>query len=96
MMDEINKESDSNDENDNMFSLDFLGIFAPNNFKMPMMDPYDGTVDPRVHLMRYVQHMGMEHVIEDVMRRCFLIFITGLATMSICKLDHGSIGSGLN
>lgn len=59
MIKEQNKDSDSEDENDSLFSLNILGALTPNNFKMPTMDPYDGITDPRVHLLRYVRHMEM-------------------------------------
>lgn len=57
------------------------------------MDLYDGSIEPRVQLARYTQHMGVAQASEQVMSICFLNFFTGLAMMWYCRLDSGSIGS---
>ena len=92
-MDQSQGKSDSDDENGSPFALNIVNARTPRHFRMPTMDPYDGTTDPRVHLARYAQHMGVAQASEEVTCRCFPIFLTGLATMWFCRLDCGSINS---
>lgn len=93
MIEEHNKDSDLEDDNGSPFYLNILQALTPTGFRMPTTEPFDGTTNPRVHLMRYMQHMGVARTNEEVMCRCFLIFLTRLATMWFCRLDNGSISS---
>lgn len=92
-MEQPHEKSDSDDENGSPFASNIVNARTPRHFRMQNMDPYDGTTDPRVHLARYAQHMGVAQASEEVMCQCFPIFLTGLAIMWFCRLDRGSIRS---
>lgn len=93
VVDRRGQDLDSKDEGGSLFSSNITHELTPNNFKMPTIDPYDGTMDLRVDLMKYVQHMGVARVTEEVMCRCFRTFLTRLATMWFYRLDNGLISS---
>lgn len=93
LKEECTKDSDSEDKNENPFSQIILQALTSAGFRMSMMEPYEGTTNPRVHLIRYVHHMGVARTNDEVMCKCFSIFLIGLTIMWFCKLDNGSISS---
>ena len=92
-MEQRHDRSESEDENGSPFTSNIMNARTPRHFRMPTMDPYDGTIDPKVHLAKYTQHMGVAQASEEIMCWCFPIFLIGLATMWFCRLDRGSINS---
>ena len=52
-MEQPQEKSDSEDENGSPFASNIMSARTPRHFRMPTMDPYDGTTNPKVHLARY-------------------------------------------
>lgn len=75
------------------FIQDIRNARNPPEFKLPNMQPYDGRSDPLMHLHMYEQHMEILGATEEVMCRCFSLFLTNLATKWFCRLEPGSIDS---
>ena len=63
----------------------------PPKFKLPSVEVYDGKTDPTDHLMRYTRHMEVLGASEEVMARCFPLYLTDLAAMWFRQLGEGSI-----
>ena len=63
------------------------------DFKLLSMHPYDGKSNPLVNLLKYEQHMEVAGASEEIMCKCFPIYLTDLATMWFCRLEPGSIDS---
>lgn len=55
---------------------------------MPIMDSYQGLIDPIVHLQRYAQHMLTSKATEEVVCKCFPFFLSDLTIMWFCRLRH--------
>ena len=63
----------------------------PPKFKLPSVEVYDGKTDPTDHLMRYTRHMEVLGASEEVMARCFPLYLKDLAAMWFRQLGEGSI-----
>lgn len=57
------------------------------------MRPYDGKSNPHVHQLKYEQHTKVAGASEEIMYKCFPIYLTDLATMWFYRLDPSSIDS---
>ena len=65
----------------------------PPDFKLPVLESYDGRKDPTAHLTRYIRHMEVLSASEDVMAKCFSFFLTDIAAMWYRQLEADSITS---
>jgi len=65
----------------------------PPDFKLPTLGAYEGKTDPTVHLMKYIRHMEVMGVSEEVMARCFPLYLEGIAALWFRQLDNGFIGT---
>src|SRR5574338_1301019 len=73
--------------------------FAPNirnarnppKFKLPTLNPYEGKSDPTMHITKYIRHMEVLGASEEVMARCFPLFLSDLVALWFRQLETGSI-----
>lgn len=65
----------------------------PLDFKLPVLDPYDGRKGPTTHLMRYIRHMEVLSPLENVMAKFFSFYLPDITTMWFRKLEVGFITS---
>lgn len=65
----------------------------PPKFKLPTLEPYDGRSDPTMHITRYIRHMEVLGASEEVMARCFPLYLSDLAALWFRQLETGSIGT---
>ncbi len=73
------------------FTSNLRNARNPPKFKLPMLDPYDGKSDPTMHITIYIRHMEVPGASEEVMARCFPLFLLDLAMLWFRKLENGSI-----
>ena len=60
-----------------MMQLD--GDKLPNKFKMPQLQKFDGTGDPRIHLSQYTTMMSTTKAPMSVVTRLFVLSLEGMA-----------------
>ena len=87
----VNK--DLKDVNRSPFTPAIRRARNPPDFKLPSLDMYDGRTDPTVHLTKYMRHMEVLGASEEVMARCFPLYLTDIAALWFRQLDSGSIGT---
>ena len=63
------------------FSQEIRMAQNPPKFKLPSVEVYDGKTDPTDHLMRYTRHMEVLGASEEVMARCFPLYLTEINAM---------------
>ena len=61
------------------------GDELPEKFKMPQLQKFDGTGDPRIHLSQYTTTMSTTKALLSVVTRLFVLFLEGMAV----NLYHG-------
>ena len=54
---------------------------------------YNRKADPTVHLTKYIRHMEVLGASDEVMARCFPLYLTDIAAMWFRQLENGSIGT---
>lgn len=72
------QEEDYGLDNVSPFSEEILTETFPSKFKLPSLDKYDGTVDPRSHLAIFRITMQLKNVNDFVLYRVFLFTLIGL------------------
>lgn len=77
----------------NSFTLNIRYARNLFDFKLSMLEMYDGKTDPTVHPMRYIRHIKVSSAFEGVMRSCFPLYLTDLTTMWFRRLDNASIST---
>ena len=65
----------------------FPEVKLPENFKYPDITKFDGTQDPRTHLMSYINAMSMKNVTEAGMAKLFPQSLIGPALLWFLNLD---------
>ncbi|KAI4297020.1 hypothetical protein L6164_036932 [Bauhinia variegata] len=65
----------------------------PRDFKVPKFDKYDGTTNPRIHLMSYCTKMGVWSRDERFFMHFFPESLTGPAADWYWRLEHAQIQS---
>ena len=55
------------------------GDELPDKFKIPQLQKFDGTGDPRIHLSQYVTTMSTIKVPLSIVTRCFVLSLEGIA-----------------
>lgn len=76
-------------------------LFTPNiwfvrnllDFKFLPMRSSNGKSDPIVHFLKNEQHMELVVVTEEILCKCFSIYLTNVATLWFYRLETGSISS---
>ena len=84
-------QNDMDDVNHNPFTQEIRNSRNPPDFKLPQLEPYNGRADPTVHLMRYKRHMEVQSASENVMAKCFPLFLADITSMWIRQLETESI-----
>src|SRR5574338_367720 len=84
---------DLEDVNKSPFSPAIRLARNPPEFKLPTVEGYDGRTDPAVHLTRYIRHMEVLGASQEVMTRCFPLYLTDIAALWFRQLESGSIGT---
>ena len=84
---------DLEDVNRSPFSSAIRMARNPPEFKLPSLDMYNGKTDPTVHLTKYMRHMEVLGASEEVMARCFPLYLTDIAALWFRQLESGSIGT---
>ena len=51
----------------------------PDKFKMPQLQKFDGTGDPRIHLSQYTTTMSTIKALMSVVARLFVLSLEGMA-----------------
>ena len=59
--------------------MQFDGDKLPDKFKMPQLQKFDGTRDPRIHLSQYIKTMSTTEAPMSVVARLFVLFLEGMA-----------------
>ena len=62
---------------DDMIQLD--GDKLPDKFKMPQLQKFDGTGDPRIHLSQYTTIMSTTKAPMSMVTRLFVLSLEGMA-----------------
>ena len=62
---------------DDMMQLD--GDKLPDKFKMPQLQKFDGTGDPRIHLSQYTTTMSTTKALMSVVARLFVLSLESMA-----------------
>ncbi|GMN33240.1 hypothetical protein TIFTF001_041858 [Ficus carica] len=85
------------------YGMDQLGAVAPpftpfimaspypTRFKMPSMNPYDGSTDADEHIENYQAHMLIQNANEAALCKSFCLTLTGAARQWYRRLAPGSI-----
>ncbi|GMN70838.1 hypothetical protein TIFTF001_055477, partial [Ficus carica] len=63
----------------------------PTRFKMPSMNPYDGSTDADEHIENYQAHMLIQNANEAALCKSFCLTLTGAARQWYRRLALGSI-----
>src|SRR5574338_156046 len=79
--------------NKSSFTRNIRTARNPPDFKLHTLEVYNGKTDPTDHLMRYTRHMEVLGATEEVMARCFPLYLTDIAAMWFRQLEDGSIGT---
>ncbi|GMN69810.1 hypothetical protein TIFTF001_038854 [Ficus carica] len=61
-------------------------------FKMPSVNPYDGSTDADEHIENYQAHMLIQNANEAALCKSFCLTLTGAASQWYWRLAPGSIG----
>ena len=59
--------------------MQFDGDKLPDKFKMPQLQKFDGTEDPRIHLSQYMTTMSTTKAPMLVVSRLFVMSLEGMA-----------------
>ena len=59
--------------------MQFDGDKLPDKFKMPRLQKFDGTGDPRTHLSQYITTMSSTKAPMSVVARLFMLSLEGMA-----------------
>ena len=59
--------------------MQFDGDKLPDKFKMPQLQKFDGTGDPRIHLSQYTIIMSTTKTLMSVFTRLFMLSLEGMA-----------------
>ena len=59
--------------------MQFDGDKLPDKFKMPQLQKFDGTGDPRIHLSQYITTMSTTKALMLVVARLFVLSLEGMA-----------------
>ena len=59
--------------------MQFDGDKLPDKFKMPQLQKFDGTGDPRIHLSQYMTTMSTTKAPRSVVARLFVLSLEGTA-----------------
>ena len=62
---------------DDMINTD--GEKLPDKFKMPQLQKFDGTGDPRIHLSQYTTIMSTTKALISIVARLFVLSLEGMA-----------------
>ena len=84
---------DLEDVNKSPFSPAIRLARNPPEFKLPTVEGYDGRTDPAVHLTRYIRNMEVLGASQEVMARCFPLYLLDIAALWFRQLESGSIGT---
>ena len=90
----VNK--DLEDVNRSPFTSAIRQARNPPDFKLPSLDTYDGRTDPTVHLTKYMRHMEVLGASEEVMARCFPLYLADIVALWFRQLEndlseHGTV-----
>ena len=59
----------------------------PDKFKMPKLQKFDSTGDPRIHLSQYTTTMSTTKALLSVVTRLFILFLEGMAVNWYHRLE---------
>ena len=59
--------------------MQFEGDKSPDKFKMPQLQKFDGTRDPRMHLSQYTTTMSTTKASLSIVARLFVLSLEGMA-----------------
>ena len=59
--------------------MQFDGDKLPNKFKMPQLQKFDGTKDPRIHLSQYITTMSTTKAPMSIVAKFFLLSLESMA-----------------
>ena len=59
--------------------MQFEGDKLPDKFKMPQLQKFDGTGDPRIHLSQYIITMSTTKALMSMVARLFVLSLKGIA-----------------
>ena len=70
---------------DDMMQLD--GNKLPNKFKIPQLQKFNGTGDPRIHLSQYITTMSTTKALISVVTRLFMLSLEGMVVNWYHRLE---------
>ncbi|XP_031106186.1 uncharacterized protein LOC116010822 [Ipomoea triloba] len=73
------------------FSRDIMAFQTPTKFKLPKNLTYDGTGDPREHLLSFQARMQIHEAEDPLMCKAFLTTLTGSAQRWCMRLPEHSV-----
>lgn len=78
---------------DLLFKIEVMAYPLPSKFKLPTLEPFDGTSDPLDHLETYKAFMVLHVVPIQIMCWAFPTTLKGSARIWLRKLRSGTIES---
>ena len=76
---------------DTPFTPAIMRVSLPPKFKMPTLEPFDGTKDPLDHLETYKALMDLQAVSDEIMCRAFPTTLKGPTRIWFHRLSLGTI-----
>ena len=67
--------------------MQFDGDKLPDKFKMPQLQKFDGTGDPRIYLSQYMTIMSITKAPISVVARLFVLSLEGVAVNWCYRLE---------
>ena len=67
--------------------MQFDGDKLPDKFKIPQLQKFDGTGDPRIHLSQYMTTMSTIKAPMSVVARLFVLSLEGMAVNWYYRLE---------
>lgn len=83
--------SSPEDVNRSPFTSNIRQVRNLSEFKLSTLEVYDGRSDTTIYLMRYIRHMEVLETSEEVMTRCFPLYLTESTVLWFRQLENGSI-----
>lgn len=72
---------DMEDVNRSPFASNIRNARNSPEFKLPALEVYEGKLDSTVHMMRYIRNMKVLRASEEVLTRCFPLYLTDVAEL---------------
>ena len=80
--------------NNSPFTPNFRYAMNPPDFILSMLEMFDRKTVPMVHLIRFIRYIEVLGASEEVIGRCFPLYLIYLAALWFGQLENCSITCG--